>query len=53
MLPVAALGTAYLHHRHLPAALRPRPWVTAALWLSVVVICAFMAAYLVQTLRSR
>ena len=51
MLPIAALGTAYLRHRHLPAALRPRPAMTALLWLAVVVICAFMASYLVQTLR--
>jgi Mn2+/Fe2+ NRAMP family transporter len=51
MLPVAALGTAYLRHRHLPAPLRPRPWVTVALWISVTVISLFMASYLVQQIR--
>jgi Mn2+/Fe2+ NRAMP family transporter len=52
MLPVAALGTVYLRHRHLPAALRPRPWVTAGLWLSTAVITAFMVTYLVQSLHA-
>jgi hypothetical protein len=51
MLPVAALGTAYLRHRHLPAPLRPRAWVTVALWISVTVISLFMASYLVQQIR--
>jgi hypothetical protein len=50
MLPVAALGTAYLRHQHLPPALRPRPWMTAALWVAVATICVFMVSYLAQTL---
>jgi hypothetical protein len=51
MLPVAALGTAYLRHRHLPPAIRPSLWMTAALWAAVGVISAFMITYLAQTLR--
>lgn len=51
LLPVAALGTAYLHHRYLPAELRPRRGVTLALWLAIGIILAFVAMYLVQTLR--
>ena len=51
LLPVAALGTAYLHHRFLPDALRPRRGVTMALWLAVGIILAFVVVYLVQTLR--
>jgi hypothetical protein len=51
LLPVAALGTAYLHHRHLPAALRPQRRVTLALWLAVGIILAFVVVYLVQTVR--
>lgn len=52
MLPVAALGAVYLRHRHLPAALRPRPWVTVGLWLATAIIVAFMGHYIVQTIRA-
>jgi Mn2+/Fe2+ NRAMP family transporter len=53
LLPVTALGTAYLHHRFLPAQLRPRRAVTLGLWLAVAVILAFVAVYLFQTVRGR
>jgi Mn2+/Fe2+ NRAMP family transporter len=51
LLPVTALGTAYLHHRFLPEQLRPRRAVTLALWVSVASILAFVVVYLAQTLR--
>ena len=50
LLPVAALGTVYLRHRHLPAALRPPAWITAALWLSTAAIVAVVGQYLVSFL---
>jgi manganese transport protein len=44
LLPIAGLGTIYLHHRHVPVALRPWRGVTLALWLSTAVM-AVAAAY--------
>jgi manganese transport protein len=49
MLPLAALGTVYLRHRRLPAALRPGAGTTAGLWLATLVIVAFMLFYVAQT----
>jgi Mn2+/Fe2+ NRAMP family transporter len=40
LLPLAAFGTLYLHHRHVPAELRPPPIVTVALWASTLVMAA-------------
>jgi Mn2+/Fe2+ NRAMP family transporter len=40
LLPLAALGTLYLHHHHVPAELRPSRAVTLALWLSTLVMAA-------------
>ena len=38
MLPIAGFGAIYLHHRRLPAALRPSPVVTVALWVATAVM---------------
>jgi Mn2+/Fe2+ NRAMP family transporter len=40
LLPLAGVGTIYLHHRHLPAALRPSPIVTVALWVATAIMAA-------------
>jgi len=40
LLPLAGFGTIYLHHRHLPAALRPSLLVTVGLWLATLVMAA-------------
>jgi Mn2+/Fe2+ NRAMP family transporter len=44
LLPLAGVGTIYLHHRHVPKRLRPHPVVTFALWLSAALMAA-AAAY--------
>jgi len=51
LLPVAAMATAYLHHRHLPAQLRPGRRVTLALWLAVAIILAFVVVSLILSAR--
>ena len=38
LLPLAGIGAIYLHHRHVPKALRPWPVVTVALWLCTAVM---------------
>jgi Mn2+/Fe2+ NRAMP family transporter len=38
LLPLAAIGTLYLHHRRLPRELRPHGAVTLALWLATAVM---------------
>jgi manganese transport protein len=50
LLPLAGFGTIYLHHRHLPAALRPSRLVTAGLWLATLVMAAAGVYGLVVTL---
>ena len=50
LLPLAGFGTIYLHHHHLPAALRPSPVVTAGLWLATLVMAAAGVYGLVVTL---
>jgi hypothetical protein len=50
LLPLAGFGTIYLHHRQLPAALRPSPLVTAGLWLATLVMAAAGVYGLVVTL---
>src|SRR6185436_16499273 len=40
LLPLASFGTIYLHHRQLPAALRPSPIVTVALWVATAIMAA-------------
>ena len=39
-MPLAGFGAIYLHHRHVPAALRPWRGVTVALWLCTAVMAA-------------
>jgi manganese transport protein len=43
MLPVIAIGTLFLRRRHLPHAMSPAPWVTAALWVAAAVITCVTA----------
>jgi len=50
LLPLAGFGTIYLHHRQLPAALRPSPLVTVGLWLATLVMAAAGVYGLVVTL---
>jgi Mn2+/Fe2+ NRAMP family transporter len=38
LLPLAGFGAIYLHHRHVPKALRPWRGVTLALWLATAVM---------------
>lgn len=51
LLPIAGSGAIYLHHRHVPAALRPWRGVTLALWLSTAVMLAASVYGVVATLR--
>ena len=49
MLPVIAIGALYLRRWHLPDALAPAPWVTAALWIAAFVItCVTSYSLLLQ-----
>jgi Mn2+/Fe2+ NRAMP family transporter len=52
LLPLAAGGTLYLHHRHLPAELRPVRAVTLALWLATAVMTVAGVYAVVVTVRS-
>jgi Mn2+/Fe2+ NRAMP family transporter len=52
LLPLAGIGALYLHHRQLPRGLRPRPFVTLALWLCTAVMTAAGAYGVLVTLRS-
>ncbi len=48
MLPVVGIGTVYLHHRFIPASLRPSPLVTFMLWLATVLLIVIMGYYVWQ-----
>jgi manganese transport protein len=52
LLPLAALGTLYLHHRHVPPELRPVRAVTMALWLATAVMTVAGVYAVVVTVRS-
>ena len=52
LLPLAGIGAIYLHHRQLPRELRPRPFVTLALWLCTAVMAAAGVYGVLVTLRS-
>jgi len=52
LLPLAAGGTLYLHHRHLPPELRPVRAVTLALWISTAVMTAAGIYAVIVTFRS-
>ena len=51
LLPLASIGTIYLHHRHLPAALRPVRIVTVALWIATAIMAAAGVYGLVVSLK--
>jgi manganese transport protein len=51
LLPLAGLGTIYLHHRHLPSALRPARIVTVALWVATAIMAVAGVYGLVVTLK--
>lgn len=53
LLPIAGGGAIYLHHRHVPAALRPPRVVTLALWLSTAVMTAAALYAILAWARSR
>ncbi len=44
MLPILAFSTIYLRYFHLPRAIRPRGWITLALWV-VSLLLLFMLVY--------
>ena len=52
MLPLAGLGAIYLHHRHVPRALRPWRGVTLALWLSTAVMAVAGVYAVIVTLAA-
>jgi len=52
LLPLAGIGAIYLHHRHVPAALRPLRVVTVALWLCTLVMAAAGVYGVVVSLRA-
>jgi hypothetical protein len=51
MLPIIAIGTLYLRHKHLPNEAKPPWWITAALWVASAVIICLMFYYAVLTAR--
>ncbi len=50
MLPIIAVGTLILRHRHLPSNIIPTRVVTAGLWLAASVIVLLMCYYLISQL---
>ena len=51
LMPVIAIGTVYLRHKHLPAAVRPGRARTVQLWITSTVVVGFVAVYLASLLR--
>jgi hypothetical protein len=51
LMPVIAIGTIYLRHKHLPAAVQPSRFRTMQLWITSTVVVGFVAVYLVSLLR--
>jgi manganese transport protein len=51
MLPIIALGTLVLRHRHLPREIRPSWFVTGALWFAGCVIVLMMCYYVFNQIR--
>ena len=51
LLPVIAIGTVYLRHRHLPAGIEPSTSRTVFLWITSSVVVGFGIVYLVSLLR--
>ncbi len=52
MLPLIGIAVTYLHHRHLPAEVRPSRWTTIGLWISTLVMIGAVVGYLWQTWRT-
>ena len=42
MLPIIGGFTLYLRYKRMPSSILPRPWITLALWVSVVVMALMM-----------
>ena len=42
MLPIIGFSTLYLRYAHLPKAIRPKTWITIALWISSFIMLAMM-----------
>jgi manganese transport protein len=51
LMPVIAIGTLYLRHKHLRADVRPGRMRTAQLWVTCTVVVGFVAVYLVSLVR--
>jgi Mn2+/Fe2+ NRAMP family transporter len=51
IMPVIAIATLYLRHRHMPASVAPSRVRTIAVWIAAAVIVGFMAIYLVTLVR--
>jgi len=47
MLPVIAIGTLYLRHKHMPREVFPKTWVTVSLWVASLFTIAMMGYYTV------
>ncbi|MFN7920795.1 MAG: Nramp family divalent metal transporter [Bryobacteraceae bacterium] len=45
MLPVICIGTLYLRYKELPPEVRPKAWITAAMWVAALLTIALMAYY--------
>ena len=51
MLPVIAVGTLYLRHKHMPKEVYPQPWVTASLWIASLFTIFMMGYYTILLVR--
>jgi manganese transport protein len=51
MLPITGAGALYLHHRRLPAELRPSRFATLGLWVSTIVMAVATGLGLYLTFR--
>jgi hypothetical protein len=51
MLPIIALGTLYLRHRHLPRIIEPSRWVTYGLWIASAIIVGFIGYFVYDKIR--
>jgi hypothetical protein len=51
IMPVIAIATLYLRHRHLPAAVEPSRLRTAGAWFAAAAIVGFGLLYLASLLR--
>ena len=51
MLPIVGAATLYLRYAHLPRKIRPKGWITLALWITTVVTAVMMGYSLLRQLE--